>query len=255
MYPLIQLGPLRLASGGLVVLLATIALYVLFQRVARRRGGSVLAAQAESCALPVVLGAIAGARLWYGLFNLDLYARQPLLLFTPRYGNLAWPGALLGGLLVAYAWCRRHDYDMLALGDSIALTLPLAEAIACVGTFLSGDGLGVPTALPWGIDMFGTSRHPTQLYGVLASLVVFWVVRVLARRRPAPGTIMVAFLACEGTILLVLEALRADSLVFPSGIRAAQVFGLALVLFAASRSHAGQEQPLPATPTEVESTV
>jgi hypothetical protein len=33
---------------------------------------------------------------------------------------------------------------------------------------------------------------------------------------------------------LLIEALRADSLVLPGGIRAAQVFGLALLLYALS---------------------
>ena len=36
----------------------------------------------------------------------------------------------------------------------------------------------------------------------------------------------------EGITLLLVEALRADSLLLPGGVRAGQVFGLALVLLA-----------------------
>ena len=43
---------------------------------------------------------------------------------------------------------------------------------------------------------------------------------------------MAAFLALHGFTLLLLEALRADFLVIPGGIRAAQVVGLLLVLAA-----------------------
>jgi prolipoprotein diacylglyceryltransferase len=40
------------------------------------------------------------------------------------------------------------------------------------------------------------------------------------------------YLGWQGLTLLLVEALRADSLVLPGGIRAAQLLGLALLLLA-----------------------
>ncbi len=97
---------------------------------------------------------------------------------------------------------------------------------------LSGEAFGVPTGLPWGIPLFGAMRHPTQLYFALAALLSFGVLRRVARRRPLRGTLTAAYLGLQGVTLLLVEALRADSLLLPASVRAGQVFGLALVLLA-----------------------
>src|SRR5213592_4776651 len=99
MYPLLQIGPLRLSSGGLLLLLSIILGGWLIARAARAGGGAELARQADSCFYPVLIGALIGARLWYGLFNLDLYGRNLGLFVALRVSDFAWPGALLGGAL------------------------------------------------------------------------------------------------------------------------------------------------------------
>jgi len=73
-------------------------------------------------------------------------------------------------------------------------------------------------------------RHPTQFYFALAALLSFGVLRRVASRRPLRGTLTAAYLGLQGVTLLLVEALRADSLLLPVGVRAGQVFGLALVL-------------------------
>jgi phosphatidylglycerol:prolipoprotein diacylglycerol transferase len=231
-YPLIELGPLRLSSGGLMVLLSTLVAQWLVVRAARARGNATLANQAERCFYPALVGAAVGARLWYGVFNWSLYRQTPSLFMALRVGEFAWPGALLGGALAGTLWCQRRSVDPLNLADCAALALPLAQALASVGMVLSGEAFGIPTGLLWGIPLFGTTRHPTQLYFALAALLSYGVVHFIARRRPRRGTLTAAYLGLQGMTLLVVEALRADSLLLPGGIRASQVVGLALILLA-----------------------
>jgi phosphatidylglycerol:prolipoprotein diacylglycerol transferase len=232
MYPLVQVGPFRLGSGGLLLLFSIILGGSVMTRVAQVRGGAQLARQADMCFYPVLIGAVIGARLWYGLFNLDLYGQNPSLFVALRVGDFAWPGALLGGLLAGYVWCRWNGFDALKLADSAALTLPAVQAIASVGLLLSGEAFGMPTSLPWGLPLFGAVRHPTQIYFALAALGSLIVVWRLSRRPLPVGALGVAYLGLQGLTSLLVEALRADSLVLPGGIRAAQVFGLGLLLYA-----------------------
>lgn len=240
MYPLVQIGPFRLSSGGLVLLISLMLGSLLLSRVARRRGGEKLARQADNCFYPVLIGATIGARLWYGLFNLDLYGRNPSLFIALRVSDFAWPGALLGGALAAYLWCSWNGFDALKLADSAALVLPVTQALASVGLLLSGEAFGVPTNLPWGVPLFGATRHPTQIYLALASLISLGLLVWLARRPLPIGGLAAAYLGLQGMTLLLIEALRADSLLLPGGIRAAQVFGLGLLLYALywGRQHA-----------------
>jgi phosphatidylglycerol:prolipoprotein diacylglycerol transferase len=229
-YPLIELGPLRLSSGGLLLLLSVLVMQWLLVRTARVRSGAALAEQAERCVYPALLGAVIGARLWYGAFNWSLYRQTPSLLVALRVGEFAWPGALIGGALVGALWCRWRKIDPLELADCATLALPPAQALASIGLLLSGEAFGVPTDLPWGISLFGATRHPTQLYLALAALLSFGLLRRVTNRRPPHGTLTAAYLGLQGMTLLLVEALRADSLLLPAGVRAGQVFGLALVL-------------------------
>jgi len=249
MYPLVQIGPFRLSTGGLMLLISLIVGGSLVSRIARVRGGAKLARQADNCFYPVLIGAVLGGRLWYGLFNLDLYGRNPGLFVALRVSDFAWPGALLGGALAGYLWCRWNGFEELALADSAALALPATQALASVGLLLSGEASGLPTSLPWGVSLFGTTRHPTQIYFALAALLILGALTWLARRELLAGALAAAYLALNGLALLLIEALRADSLVLPGGIRVAQVFGLGLLLYAlfwAQRHAAASGLPAPA---------
>jgi phosphatidylglycerol---prolipoprotein diacylglyceryl transferase len=231
-YPLLQLGPLNLSTGGLLLLLAAVAAFQLVVRAADRRGGSALVDRVEAAFLPVALGALLGGRLWYGLFNWDLYGPNPALFVAPRIADLAWPGALLGGALAGWLWARARSDEPLALADSAALALPAAHAIASVGLLLSGEAFGQATDLPWGVALFGAVRHPTQLYYALAALVSWTLLARLERSGLAPGLLFAAYLGLHGASLLLVEALRADPLLLPGGVRAGQVLGLGGVVLA-----------------------
>ena len=246
MYPLVQIGPFRLSSGGLLLLLSLILGGSVMSRVARARGGDKLARQADNCFYPVMIGAVLGARLWYGLFNLDLYGRNPALFVALRVSDFAWPGALLGGAIAGYLWCRWNQFDEFKLADSAALALPVVQALASIGLLLSGEAFGLPTSLPWGVPLFGTIRHPTQIYFALIALLSLIVLGWLARRPVPIGGLVVAYLGLNGLALLLVEALRADSLVLPAGVRVNQVFGLALLLYALywMRGHPPKGQPV-----------
>jgi len=246
MYPLVQIGPFRLSSGGLVLLLSILVGSMLLSRVAQARGGAKLVRQADNCFYPVLIGAVLGARLWYGLFNLDLYGRNPSLFVALLLGDFAWPGALLGGILAGYLWCRWNGFDELALADSAVLALPVVQVFASIGLLLSGEAFGLPTSLPWGVPLFGTTRHPTQIYFALAALLSLAALWWLAHRSPRTGGLAAAYLGMQGITSLLIEALRADSLLLPGGIRVAQVFGLGLLLYALHwmRRH-GSPRPSP----------
>lgn len=235
MYPLVQVGPFRLSTGGLVLLLALFLAQWELTRRARRHGGETFAAQADQTFFAALLGAAAGGRLWYMIFNLDLLERTPSALWALRLSDWAWPGALLGGAGVAYLFCQWRKYKTAALADLAALALPVPQAIASAGLLLSGEAFGAPTSLPWAVSLFGTMRHPTQLYYAVAALCSFAILHWLARKETHVGALAVYGFLLQGITMLLIEPLRGDSLVLLGGLRAAQVVGLALVIISLMR--------------------
>jgi phosphatidylglycerol:prolipoprotein diacylglycerol transferase len=244
MYPLLEIGPLRLSSGGLALLAALVIWNWRFERIAARRSGSIVQAQAGALAIPMLAGAVIGGRVTYGLFNLDFYGAMPGLFLAFRIGDLAWPGAMLGAILAGWAFCRWRRFDPLPLADAAALALPAALTVGYAGALLSGEAFGLATSLPWGVPLFGAMRHPTQLYAAGAALLVGALLTLIERRVPdlPPGGLALAFLGFHGLALLLVEALRADSLSFPGGIRATQVFGLGLIIIALALLRRPQSQ-------------
>ncbi len=230
MFPLLPIGPLNLSSGGLLLLIGLFIGSTLFERRARARLGTQLAEQAPDVILPVLIGAAIGGRLIYGLLNWDLYASNPGLFLGLRIAEMAWIGALPGGLLVGWLWCRWKGFDGLRLADAAAFGLLPAQVIASLGLLLSGEAFGKPTSLPWGITLFGANRHPTQIYLALTALLGYGLLVWLARHKPRAGILFVAYVGFQGLTMLLLEPLRGDSLLLPYGIRAAQVLGLGLLL-------------------------
>lgn len=234
MYPIIELGPLNLGSGALLLVIAVFVWHTQVERVARRRGGSALEHLASRCAPFVLVGAAIGARLWYGWFNWDMYARSPGLFLALRLGDLAWPGALIGGMLFGYAYLRfrRMDNNAIPLADATVLALPPAQTVASLGLLLSGEAPGAPSNLPWALPLFGVPRHPVALYYLLAALATWGVLVWVSRQSSHSGALTMMYLALQGSALLLIEVLRVDSLVAAGGIRVAQVAGLIMILIA-----------------------
>ncbi|KPV54953.1 hypothetical protein SE17_00645 [Kouleothrix aurantiaca] len=58
---------------------------------------------------------------------------------------------------------------------------------------LSGEAFGLPTSMPWGVPLFGTIRHPTQIYFALTALISLGILVWLARRSLPTGTLAIAY--------------------------------------------------------------
>lgn len=139
-------------------------------------------------------GAALGAR---GLYLLECPARTLGLLGDPLelWRGKTIVGAIAGGWLAVEA-VKRGLGVAGRTGDLFAIPLAAAITVGRVGCLLTGVDdrtSGVPTGLPWGIDLGdGVPRHPTQLYEI-AFLLVLIAVLAAARRRAAPGDLFRIF--------------------------------------------------------------
>jgi phosphatidylglycerol---prolipoprotein diacylglyceryl transferase len=183
---LFQIGPFPVSSFGVFLLLA-FAVGIVVLRIRTRRlgwdGGEVI-----DLSLYAIIGGVIGARIAYVLVNIGEFIGDPARVFTIwKDAGLAFYGALIGGAIVAWLYGRRRGWTLGAIADAGAPGLALGYAVAMVGTLLYGLNYGRPASVPWAVLLFGEPRHPTQIYLMIAALIIFVVLLVTERRPHASG--------------------------------------------------------------------
>jgi len=181
-----------------------------------------------------LLGYIIGGRVLFVLENLSAFTQSLLSIFSINTDLFDSIGASVMAMLVALIYGQRRKLPLWSMLDAMT---PLFATLA-IGLALShlaaGTAFGSPTNLPWGIELWNAIRHPTQIYELLASILIFGIIWLRNEGFP-PGSNFLVFIAFTAGARLFLEAFRGDSTLIFGGIRQAQVVAwivLAAALFA-----------------------
>ena len=181
-----------------------------------------------------LFGYILGGRVLYAVSHLSVFMKSPLSLFSLNLDLFDPLAALAVAFLVGFICGSRQK---LPFGFTLDALTPLFATLA-VGLSLShlaaGTAFGSPTNLPWGIELWNATRHPTQVYELIASLLILgWI--WFRKTDSPPGILFLNFAASTAAARLFLEAFRGDSTLLFGGLRLAQVIAwivLAAALFA-----------------------
>lgn len=232
MHPvLFQLGGLRVYSYGFFVALGLLVATWWLAKKVKKKGGSLQFV--IDLALLVLVAGIVGARLAYIiLYDPYFYITHPWHILMLQEGGLAFYGAFVSGLVVAFFYLRKAQVPFLSFLDLASPSVALGYAVARIGCFLNGCCYGRPTSLPWGVvfpAVDGLTRHPTQLYSLLAGLVIFLVLEYLTPRARFRGQIFSMFLVLYGLSRAGIELLRENpQLSGGAGMAALAAFTLAV---------------------------
>ncbi len=248
MWPtLVKFGSFEITTFGLMMFLGFLVAGIVVTWQFRKAGLSD--DLASSVVVAAALGGILGAKIYYAL----LYHSWDALLSR---GGLVWYGGFIGGL-AAVSWVIvRNRVGFFRAADLIVPGLAIGYGLGRVGCFLVGDDYGRPTdswvgiAFPRGLPpttaeslrAFGVAVdptlpadallkvHPTQLYEVAASLVIFSILVWLAPRTRVTGRVFGAFLVLAGIERFLVEILRAKDDRFFGPLTLAQVISVVLVI-------------------------
>jgi phosphatidylglycerol---prolipoprotein diacylglyceryl transferase len=205
-----QLGPIRVHWYGIMYLLGFACAWWLARRRAAAPRSTWKPADVDDLIFFGMLGVILGGRIGYVLFyGLKFWAGDlwyPLKIWE---GGMSFHGGLLGvaAAMALFAWRRGRS-----VGDVYDFTAPLPPLglfFGRIGNFINGELWGKTTTVPWGFEVNGQVRHPSQLYeaaleGLLLFTVLWWFT---ARPRPrlAPSGL---FLIIYGAARFLIEFVR-----------------------------------------------
>lgn len=225
MFPIIQIGPMALQTPGLILLIGLWVGLVLAERLAP-------SFQADpnlvySLVFVALIAGVIAARVSYVLQNLDVFIQSPLNIFSLNPGLLDPVGGAAIGLISALVYGNRKKISWWPTLDAITPFLGVMMIAFGLSNLASGDAFGAETTLPWGINLWGAIRHPTQIYQILVGFTILGIIWPRTGNANAvqriSGETFVGFLALSAGAWLVVEAFRGDSVVLQNGIRVAQI--------------------------------
>ena len=232
MHPILfKLGPVEIYSYGFMLAIAFLVCTFLALHEARRRGFPEDGVY--DMVLWAVIGGVVGARLFYVSYYWELYTSAPWRIFAIWEGGLVFYGGIVGGAIAVLSVVFFKDLPLADAADIVGLVLPLGLTIGRIGCFLNGCCYGKPTTLPWGIVFPGLGnipRHPTQIYEMIYSLLIFIFLWAFRRKLP-PGLILPLFLLLYSFFRFFNEFLRVNP-PFLFGLSGSQI--VSVVIFVLS---------------------
>ncbi len=172
---------------------------------------------------------IIGARIYYIIFNWDLYAGDFFKMINFREGGLAIHGGLIFGMATGGLLCYLWKIRPLNALDLVAPSIALAQSVGRWGNYFNSEAHGGPTDLPWAVDIDGIGYHPTFLYESIWCMLLFFVLIYVDNRRKFEGQVLLLYGILYSFERFWIEALRTDSLMI-GPFKQAQVLSLTVIV-------------------------
>jgi phosphatidylglycerol---prolipoprotein diacylglyceryl transferase len=251
MYPvLFQVGSFKLHAWGLLLLIGFLASVWRGTKAAPRYGFDPTTVW--DCSLMGLFGGVLGGRIAFILQELPYYSQHPIEIFKIWTGGMTSYGGIIGGLAVGIWAAKKRGFHVGDAADLAAVSMPVGYFFGRLGCFLNGCCYGTHCEAPWGTtfkDETGVLHehvHPTQLYSMVAALVMFGALTALEKlpRRRYRGELLPLFAALYGVYRFIVEFWRAQSEAHPAsaGLSSGQwasvvavVVGLGLYFFLPKR--------------------
>lgn len=250
------MGGAPITSFGVFMLFAFLTAGYVLRAELRRTGEDP--EKAWDFVFMAVVGGILGAKGYYLILNFPDTVANPRQMIFSR-GGLVWYGGFLMATALVIWEIRRQKLSVPAMADLMAPALALSYAVGRIGCFLVGDDWGLPTDSVFGVrfpqgtpqtsvtnieQMFGIEVdpalieeygqivpvHPTQLYEVGMSTLIFFFLWRIRENNHAKGWLFMLWLALAGVERLLVEFLRAKDDRFFGVLTVAQIISLAIVV-------------------------
>jgi prolipoprotein diacylglyceryl transferase len=238
MFPIFQIGPVALQVPGLVLLAGLWIGLSLSERRARQRGENP--GHLYNLVFIGLIAGVIGARLSYVATYPNAFTTNPRSLVSLNPGLLDPLAGALIAVAAAAIYLFRKNLPLWSTLDALTPLFALMGIAIGISHFASGSAFGIPTQVPWGFQLWGATRHPTQIYEIMLAIFTLITIMILDKTSWSltPGNIFLSFISLSAVARLFLEAYRGDSILLDSGFRIAQVISwlvLAACLFIMGR--------------------
>ncbi len=247
----------RVAFYGIIIGLGMLAGMWIAMKDAKRRGQDP--DLYLDFALYAIIFSIIGARLYYVIFDWQLYKDNPIQILNLRAGGLAIYGGVIGAVLTLIVYTRVKKQSFLSMADTGVLGLITGQMIGRWGNFFNCEAFGGFTdnllAMRIKASIVNPSMisqelwdqrivengveyiqvHPTFFYESTWNLGVLLFLLWYRKRKKFTGEMMWLYFLGYGLGRVWIEGLRTDQLKLPgTGLAVSQLLSAALVIVSAA---------------------
>ena len=246
----------RIAFYGIIIGIGILAGICVAQADAKRRGQDPEIYL--DFALYAIVCSIIGARIYYVVFEWDMYKDNLLQVFNLRGGGLAIYGGVIGAVLTLLVYTRVKKISFFSMADTGCLGLITGQIIGRWGNFFNCEAFGGYTEnllamrirrslvnenmisqdllnhliVENGVEYIQV--HPSFLYESLWNLGLLLFMLWYRKRKKFDGEMLWIYLFGYGLGRAWIEGLRTDQLLIPgTGMAVSQILSLVLVTAAA----------------------
>ncbi len=251
-YPFVfHFGPLTVTGYGLMMMAGFLVGGWVFAEDLKRRGLDT--AIAWDTVVFAIVGGLAGSKIYFAISVGRIEA-----LFTR--GGLVWYGGFFGATVavLAFWWWKR--FPVRTLLDRISPALAVGYLLGRVGCWTVNDDYGRPSSLPWAMKFPhgappstaanlqaqfhvalppGTppdqvlAVHPTELYEIALTFVMFALLIRWRDRKHAAGWLFGVYLILSSLERIIVEIFRAKDDRVLGPVSVAQLLSVGLILLGA----------------------
>ncbi len=201
-----------------------------------------------------ILCSLLGARTYYVIFSWDYYKEHISEIINFRQGGIAIYGAVIGGFLSLFIYCKIKKLSFLEMTDIGVMGLLIGQSIGRWGNFVNREVFGgytnnlfamrIPVEMVRKSDISadiaehmveGTNYiqvHPTFLYESFFNFILLLVILLYRGYKKFQGEICLMYLGGYGIIRFFVEGIRTDQLkIGHTGIAVSQLLGMLLFIF------------------------
>ena len=198
-----------------------------------------------------LIGYLLGGRILFALENLTAFMQNPRSLVSLNLDLFDHLGGLVVAVIVAFVYGQRQKMSLWPTLDALTPLFVVFALGLGLAHLASGSAFGKETALPWGMRLWGVVRHPSQIYEILASLIILGLLW-FQKADTHPGIHFLSFVALTSGARLFLEAFRGDSILTFGSLRLVQVIAWVMLMLSLYLLDKKNENSLPEVVTRSE---
>jgi len=220
MFPVTRLGPLSLPTPELIVIVFFYLGMYLFERLQKVQGKNP--DKISNLILVSVFVFIILGRLAFVLENFNAFLSSPLDIFSLNRDLFdPWLGA--AGVAIYFAMTlQKHKLELWSTLDSLTIFFASLALAGSLANIASGSAFGMPSELPFAIELWGEKRVPVQFLDAAWNLAVFFGIAFIAKRNLPSGAKFLTLVSLFSIGQILAQGFRAEGWILAGGFRADQ---------------------------------